>query len=129
MEWKKICGWLFLLGIVIAILAGLILGAAADDRIDPLDADTVGAIEVILGILGVCAGALVLLGRGTITDKEMPTFMMAIIIIIALAAVTSLAGVRWFGPYLANIVYALGIFIAPLAGLIAIKAIWDISKD
>jgi hypothetical protein len=88
-----------------------------------------GSIEVILGIIGFVAGVLVIMGRGTITEKEMPVFMMATIIIIALSAVTSLAQVEWFGPYLAEIVYTLGIFIAPLAGLIAIKAIWDIGKD
>ena len=127
--WKKISSWLFLIGIVVAIIAGLVLGAEVDDRIDPIDDDVRGSIEVILGLIGFVAGVLVLMGRGTITEKEMPMFMMATIIIIALSAVTSLADVEWFGPYLAGIVYTLGIFIAPLAGLIAIKAIWDIGKD
>lgn len=129
MDWKKICSWLFLLGIVIAIIAGLVFGAIADDRIDPVSDDTRGAVEVVLGLIGVIAGVLVFMGKGTITEKEMPMFLMAVIIIIALAGVNSLANVRWFGPYLSSIVYTLGIFIAPLAGLIAIKAIWDIGKD
>ncbi|HDS59581.1 MAG TPA: hypothetical protein ENN54_04730 [Thermoplasmatales archaeon] len=127
--WKKISSWMFILGIVIALVAGLIFGAVADGRIDPVDDDVRGGIEVILGILGFVAGVLVLMGRGTITEKEMPMFMMATIILIALSAVTSLQNVKWFGPYLAHIIYALGIFIAPLAGLIAIKAIWDVGKD
>ncbi|MGC9307156.1 MAG: hypothetical protein ACP5FL_00070 [Thermoplasmatota archaeon] len=127
--WKKISSWLFLIGIVIALIAGLIFGAIADGRIDPVDDDIRGGVEVILGIVGFIAGILVLMGRGTITEKEMPMFMMSTIIIIALSAVTSLGNVKWFGPYLAQIVYTLGIFIAPLAGLIAIKAIWDVGKD
>ncbi len=127
MDWKKISSWLFLLGMVIAIIAGLIFGAANDGRIDQND-DLKGGLEVILGLAGFIAGVLVLMGRGTITEKEMPMFMMATIIIIALSA-TSLSGVRWFGYYLAGIVYALGVFIAPLAGLIAVKAIWDVGKD
>jgi hypothetical protein len=69
------------------------------------------------------------MGLGTITEKEMPMFMMATIMIIALAGVDTLMNVEWFGYYLHYIVYCLGIFIAPLAGLIAIKAIWDIGKD
>jgi len=128
MDWKKVCSWLFLIGIVVAIIAGLIFGAADAGKIDQ-NKDLKGGLEVILGLVGFIAGVLVLMGKGTITDKEMPMFMMSVIIIIALSGVTTLQGVRWFGDYLAGIVYALGIFVAPLAGLISIKAIWDIGKD
>lgn len=133
MDWKKVSGWLFLLGIVIAIIAGLIFGANTKDvdgttQID-MDKDLKGGLEVVLGLIGLIAGVLAIMGLGTVTEKEMPMFMMAVIIIIALSAVTTLENVRWFGHYLAGIVYALGIFIAPLAGLIAIKAIWEIGKD
>jgi len=128
MDWKKVSGWLFLLGIVIAIIAGLIFGAAEAGKIEK-NADLQGGLEVVLGLIGFIAGVLAIMGLGTVTEKEMPMFMMAVIIIIALSAVTTLNDVRWFGDYLAGIVYALGIFIAPLAGLIAIKAIWEIGKD
>jgi len=128
MDWKKVSGWLFLLGIVIAIIAGLIFGATNAGKID-YNADVKGGLEVVLGLIGLIAGVLAIMGLGTVTEKEMPMFMMAVIIIIALSAVTTLNDVRWFGDYLAGIVYALGIFIAPLAGLIAIKAIWEIGKD
>ena len=128
MDWKKVSGWLFLFGIVIAIIAGLIIGAMNSGRMD-YNKDLKGGLEVILGLIGLIAGILAIMGLGTITEKEMPTFMMSVIIIIALSAVTSLENVRWFGHYLAGIVYALGVFIAPLAGLIAIKAIWEIGKD
>lgn len=128
MDWKKVSGWLFLLGIVIAIIAGLIFGATTAGKIDE-NKDLKGGLEVILGLIGFIAGILAVMGLGTVTEKEMPTFMMSVIIIIALSAVTTLENVRWFGPYLAGIVYALGIFIAPLAGLVAIKAIWEVGKD
>ncbi|HHO57492.1 MAG TPA: hypothetical protein ENJ70_02955 [Thermoplasmatales archaeon] len=128
MDWKKVSGWLFLLGIVIAIIAGLIFGATTAGKMDE-NKDLKGGLEVILGLIGFVAGILAIMGLGTITEKEMPTFMMSVIIIISLSAVTTLGDVRWFGPYLEGIVYALGIFIAPLAGLIAIKAIWEIGKD
>lgn len=132
--WKKISSWLFIIGIVIALIAGLYLGTTvekndAGEKFYDVDEDLRGGIEVILGLIGFIAGVLVLMGRGTITEKEMPMFMMAAIIIIALSAVTSLGNVKWFGDYLMGIVYTLGIFIAPLAGLIAIKAIWDVGKD
>ena len=89
MDWKKVSGWLFLLGIVIAIIAGLIFGAAEAGKIEK-NADLQGGLEVVLGLIGLIAGVLAIMGLGTVTEKEMPMFMMAVIIIIALSAVTTL---------------------------------------
>ncbi len=125
--WKKVSGYIFLLGIVIAIIVGLAIGA---EWIDPFESgeETPAYFAAILGILGFIAGVLAILGMGTITKEELPMFMMATIIIIALGAL-SFYNIKWFGDYLEGIVSALGLFIAPLAGLIAIKAIWDVGKD
>jgi len=54
--------------------------------------------------------------------------MMAAIIVVTLSAL-SFQNIKWFGDYLDGILSALSIFIAPLAGLVAIKAIWDVGKD
>ncbi len=125
--WGKISSWIFLIGIVVAIIVGLAIGA---DAIDPLGSgeDTPAYAAVFLGAIGFIAGILAVMGMGTITEKELPTFMLATLIIIALSAV-SYGNIKWFGDYLEAIVSSLGIFIAPLAGLIAIKAIWDVGKD
>jgi hypothetical protein len=125
--WGKISGYIFLLGIVVAIIVGLAIGA---EWIDPFASgeETPAYFAVILGLLGFIAGILALLGMGTITKEELPMFMMATIIIIALGAL-SFGNIKWFGSYLEGVVDALGLFIAPLAGLIAIKAIWDVGKD
>ncbi|MBS3773542.1 MAG: hypothetical protein KGY55_05005 [Candidatus Thermoplasmatota archaeon] len=125
--WGKLSSWIFLVGIVVAIIVGLAIGA---DAIDPLysGADTPAYAAAFLGAIGFIAGILAVMGMGTITEKERPTFMLATLIIIALSGV-GYEGIKWFGDYLAGIVSALGIFIAPLAGLIAIKAIWDVGKD
>ncbi|MFO8133685.1 MAG: hypothetical protein R6U10_07155 [Thermoplasmatota archaeon] len=125
--WGKISSWIFLIGIVVAIIVGLAIGAEA---IDPLGSgeDTPAYAAAFLGFIGFVAGILAVMGMGTITEKERPTFMLATLIIIALSAV-DYGNIKWFGSYLEGIVSALGIFIAPLAGLIAIKAIWDVGKD
>ncbi|OYT60718.1 hypothetical protein B6U81_04490 [Thermoplasmatales archaeon ex4484_30] len=127
-EMKGISSWVFLIGIIIAIVLGLVLGAGNSGRID-LTNDTTAYIAAILGIIGLIAGILALLGMGTITKEEIPTFMIATVIILVIGASDVFDGLKWFGDYLMGIVTALGIFISPLAGLIAIKAIWDIGKD
>ncbi len=125
--WKRVSSWIFLIGIVVAIIVGLAIGA---DAIDPLGSgeDLPAYAAAFLGIIGFIAGILAAMGMGTVTEKEMPTFMLATLIIIALSAV-HYGNIKWFGDYLDAIVSALGIFIAPLAGLVAIKAIWDVGKD
>lgn len=126
--WGKASSWIFLLGIIIAIIVGLAIGA---EMIDPLttDDETPAFIAAFLGALGFIAGVLAVMGMGNITKEELPIFMMATIIILAIGANTLFYGIKWFGPYLDGITSALAIFIAPLAGLIALKAIWDVGKD
>ena len=130
--WGKASSWIFLLGIVIAIIVGIAIGHGDIEKFatsDVLEDDTAGFIAAFLGALGFIAGVLAVMGMGTVTKEELPVFMLATIIIIAIGANTLFEGIRWFGPYLAGIVSALAIFIAPLAGLIALRAIWDVGKD
>jgi hypothetical protein len=126
--WGKASSWIFLIGIIVAVIVGLAIGAEA---MDPLNSgeDTPAFIAAFLGVLGFIAGILAVLGMGTITKTELPIFMIATVIIVAIGANTLFADIKWFGPYLAGITSALSLFIAPLAGLIALKAIWDVGKD
>ena len=125
--WAKVSSYIFLIGIVVAIIVGILIGA---DTIDPFAAggETEAYIAAFLGVLGLIAGILSILGMGTVTKEELPVFMMAAIIIVALGGL-AFYDIKWFGEYLDGIISALAIFITPLAGLIAIKAIWDVGKD
>ena len=124
----KLSSMVFVIGIVLAIIFGLIYGAGSSHRID-LTQEHRAYLAMILGLIGLIAGILGILGMGTITKEELPTFLIATVIIVAISGTNVFSEIKWFGDYLTGIVTALGIFIAPLAGLLAIKAIWDIGKD
>ncbi|MEM1514329.1 MAG: hypothetical protein QXW78_05530 [Candidatus Thermoplasmatota archaeon] len=124
----KLSSMVFLIGIVLAIIFGLIYGAYYSGRLD-LTSNQYAYLAMILGLIGLIAGILGILGMGTITKEELPTFLIATVIIVAISGTNVFQGIKWVGSYLTGIVTALGIFIAPLAGLLAIKAIWDIGKD
>ncbi len=127
--WKKVSSWIFLIGIAVAILVGLAIGLHAMKAFNTGDT-TSGYVAAFLGILGFIAGILAILGIGTITKEEIPMLMMATILIVVIGGASQLfSGIWKFGDTLVGIASALGIFIAPLAGLIAIKAIWDVGKD
>jgi len=127
--WGKVSSWIFLIGIAVAIIVGLAIGAHAMDPLNSGEA-TPAYIAAFLGVLGLIVGILTILGMGTITKEEIPTLMMAAILLIAIGGASQLFSGMWkFGDTLVGIVSALSIFVAPIAGLIAIKAIWDIGKD
>ena len=63
MSYEKLGGWAFILGVVIAIIAGLASGA--------LDAISAGYVTLALVVLGLIVGFL------NIGDKEVNNFLIA----------------------------------------------------
>lgn len=121
--WKTLGTWLFLLGIVIAIIVGLLMGAN-------VYTDTNGYAALILATLGFIVGVLSFFAVGTITKEEVPTFLIAALLLVGVgAATTLLSGFKIIGPYLAGIAVMIAAFIAPAAIILAIRAIWDIGKS
>ena len=123
---KKIGSWLFLLGVIIAILVGLVVGA--DWYTDP-DA----YVAALLAVLGFVVGILSFFAIGNISEEKVPTFLIAALILVMIGAASN--GAAWtFGtwtgiqPYFYNITNYLFVFAAPAAGLLAIRAIWDAGK-
>mgnify|MGYP000082395581 CR=1 FL=1 len=119
----KAGSWAFLVGIIVAVIAG-IFWIYIPEEIE-------GYISAFLAILGLIVGIVAFFGLGTITKEEVPNFLIAAVVIVGIGATASLFGgipdpVGWL---FENIAKALAVFIAPAAGLLAIRAIWDIGKD
>jgi len=120
---KKIGSWLFLIGILIAVIYGLVQGGN-------IWTDTTGYVNIILAALGFVVGILSFFAVGTITSDKLPTFLIAALILVGIGATAT-----WFenlyliGNLYMGIAGTLAIFAAPAAGLLAIRAIWDAGKS
>ncbi|MBD3204231.1 hypothetical protein GF327_08095 [Candidatus Woesearchaeota archaeon] len=109
---RKIGPWAFIFGLIIAVVTAVI--------VEP----NTGLLW-ILGFLGLLVGLL------NISDREVRTYLIASIafLVSASSLSTLLEPVPIVGsairPFLTNVV----IFIAPGAGIVALKALYMISKD
>jgi hypothetical protein len=110
LSYEKIGGWAFILGVLIAIIAGLASGA--------LDATTAGYITLALVLLGVVVGFL------NIGAKESNDFLIAAIALI-LMGTANLGVVPMVGTYLSTMVYNIAAFVAPAALVVALKAVYN----
>jgi hypothetical protein len=133
----KIGSWSFLIGILIALLVGLYTAYTieTEEMVDKsfIFTDTGGWVIWLLVIIGAIVGLLAFIGKGTITSKEGPSFLMAGIALLVMAGAfwgwtDNITG-PWIGALLAGVSISLSIFVAPAVGLLAIKAIWKMGKD
>ena len=111
MELEQIGHWSFILGVIIAIIAGLpILGT-----------EYAGTIAMILVVLGIIIGFL------NISAKEVYNFLIAAIALLLTGAagldVLPVVG-EYIGPILSNI----STFVAPAAVIVALKAVYQLGK-
>lgn len=121
---KTIGSWLFLIGILIAVIIGLIVGA-------DWYTDTNSYAAAILGVLGFVVGILSFFALGQITQDKVPTFLIAALTLVGIGALSSTWTFGEFSgiePYFRNITQYIAFFAAPAAGLLAIRAIWDAGK-
>lgn len=121
---KKIGSWLFLLGILIAVIVGLITGADIWE-------DTAGYVTLTLAVLGFIVGVLTFFAVGNITQEKVPTFLLAALLLVGIGTAGStdwFAQLNIIGPYFTSIAGMLAIFVAPAAGILAIRAVWDAGK-
>jgi len=128
----KIGSWTFLTGIVIALLIGLYQAYTLESTTVAafFGTETGGAVAWVLAILGAIVGILAFMGKGTITEKEVPAFLMAGIALVVMYGVfQGISLTPYIGALLAGISMSLAIFVAPAVGILAIKAIWDIGKE
>lgn len=105
--------WALLIGILIAIIAGL--AAAAQLYQDPQ-----GVVAAILVVLGIVIGFL------NILDKDLNTFLIAVIgLSVGLYGFASLGQV---GTYLTSMLENVRAFVWPAAVIVSLKIIWDLAS-
>jgi len=122
---KTIGSWLFLIGILIAVIVGIIVGANwyTDSNL---------FIAAILAVLGFVVGVLSFFAMGSITHERVPTFLIAALTLVGIGALSSTWTFGTWGglePFFRNITQYIAVFAAPAAGLLAIRAIWDAGKS
>ena len=121
---RKIGSWLFLIGVLVALIAGIIVGAR-------WYADSEAYIAMVLGVLGFFVGILSFFAIGQITTDRIPTFLIGALILVVIGATAQ----TWTFGTNTDLVYFfqqltgyLAYFAAPAASLLAIRAIWDAGK-
>ena len=108
----SIGAWAYLLGLVIAILAAFIV-----------DAGNASMIAMVLGVLGLVVGLL------NVSDKEVMMFLVAGISFLlsasSLGGLGAMLGSGWMATIFANV----SVFVAPAVAVVALKAVYDHSKE
>ena len=118
---KKVGSWLFLVGILMAVVIGLLTEA--------IWTETPYYVTILLAVLGFVVGVLSFFAVGSITPEKVPTFLIAALMLLGIGASGTLfANLDVIGIYFQNIATMLAIFVAPAAGILAIRAIWDAGK-
>ncbi len=123
---KKIGSWLFLLGILIAVVVGIVF-AANQTWYTGYSA----AVSSLLAVLGFIVGILSFFALGSITKDRVPTFLIAALMLVGIGAAMNtnfFAQISYVGPYFYYIAAMIAVFVAPAAGILAIRAIWDAGK-
>ena len=124
--WGKIGSWAFLIGVIIALIVGIYAAYNLETNGETFG----GIIAWVLAVLGAIVGLVSAYGMGTITEKEVPSFLLAGIALVVMYGVFK--GIEldpWIGSLLHGVSMSLSILIAPAVGILAIKAIWDIGKE
>ena len=114
MDFARLGEWVFILGVVIAIISGLAYQA--------LDLTSAGYIAVVLVVLGLVVGFL------NITDKEIFNFLIATIALVAVGA-ANLSEIPFIGLYLGHMVLNIAAFVAPAALVVALKAVYNLASN
>ncbi|MFO8078457.1 MAG: hypothetical protein R6U21_07445 [Thermoplasmatota archaeon] len=123
---KKIGSWLFLVGILIAVVVGIVFAANPTWM-----TNYSGMISTVLAVLGFVVGALSFFALGSITKDKVPTFLIAALMLVGIGAALNtdfFAQINYIGAYFTNIAAMIAVFVAPAAGILAIRAIWDTGK-
>ncbi|HLC39646.1 MAG TPA: hypothetical protein VJJ76_02065 [archaeon] len=109
MKLEQIGHWSFILGVVIAIVAGL------------AGATYAGAAALLLVVLGIIIGFL------NISEREVSSFLIAAIALL-LTGAAGLDKLPAIGSYIGPILTNISTFVAPAAVIVALKAVFELGK-
>jgi hypothetical protein len=107
---QRIGSWAFIIGLIIAVIAGFW----------PIGS----VITSILIILGLIVGFL------NVSGKETNSFLFATLVLVVMASQGGqlLSGIQFVGPMLQSIFSTMMLFIIPAAVVVALKAIWALAE-
>jgi hypothetical protein len=108
MKLATIGHWAFILGVVIAILAGF-FGPATD------------VVALVLVILGIIVGFL------NVSEKEMSSFLIAVIALLV-AGAAGLQTLPLIGSIIGPMLINIATFVAPAAVIVALKAVYELGN-
>lgn len=113
---QKIGSWAFIVGVVIAIIAGVVY--ASEGALSP-------AIVSILVVLGLIVGFL------NVTGKETMSFLAAgvSLILVTYFGGNALGSIVTIGPYLVSVFGAILAFVVAATIIVCLKAIWALAAD
>jgi hypothetical protein len=101
--------WAFIVGLVVALIAGIVAPANS-------------VVAIILLVLGVIVGFL------NITAKEITLFLVAAIALILVGNAFAVITIGDIGKFIGQILAYIATFVAPAAIIAAIKALWAVGK-
>ena len=110
---QKIGSWAFIIGVVLAIITGL------------LGATVFGSFAAWLPVLFIILGFVV--GFLNITDKETTGFLVAVIALLVAGGI-SWASIPMIGVYLAGIFGNIASLLAPAAVIVGLKTVWNLAR-
>lgn len=110
----KVLGkWAFIIGVLVAIVAGLFGSVISAD------------IAVIIGWVLIIAGLVI--GLLNIAAKEVTQFLIAAIALLAVGA-AGLGALTIVGPMVTSILTNIVALVSPAALVVALKAVYDIGR-
>jgi hypothetical protein len=139
MEMQEIARWAYIIFVIVAIVAGFILGYTAYAETTPTSDDAIpaywaanvktndGYVLFAMLILGI------IIGLTSITAKEVTAFLIATIALLVASAANVWAGVWYIHPLLfywaSAILSYIVAFAAPAAVIISIKSVLTMAKE
>ena len=108
----KVGSWAFILGVVIAVVAGIVQAKSA-------------TITTLLIVLGLIVGLL------NVTGKETTAFLLATVslVIVSNMGGTYLGQIANIGPKIDGVLGAIMTFVVPATIIVALKAIYALAAD